>query len=79
MADYDTETAGEIATAEARIATLKTMRSTGVLMTRHGDTMVQFQTVSELNKAISSEVKDLRKLKGISNKPVYVLQNNKGL
>jgi hypothetical protein len=79
MADYDTETAALIAAAEARIATLKTMRSSGVLMTRHGDTMVQFQTIKDLNAAIAAEVKDLKRLKGESRTPVYSFQRSKGL
>lgn len=79
MTDYDTETAGEIAASQARLTTLKTMRSSGVLMTRHGDTMVQFQTISELNKAITAEVKDLRRLKGLNNVPVYIRETDKGL
>jgi hypothetical protein len=79
MADYDTETASEIAEIEARIETLKTMRSSGVLMTRHGDTMVQFQTIKELNAAIAEERKDLRRVKGLSRKGLYVIQHTRGL
>lgn len=78
MTDYDTETASLIAAAEARLVTLKTMRSSGVLLTRHGDTMVQFQTISELNKAISSEVKEIKRLKGETRTPFYILQTSKG-
>lgn len=78
MAEYDTETAAAIAATEARIAFLKQMRASGVLMTRHGDTMVQFQTIKDLNAAIASEVKDLKRLKGETRKPFYVLQPTKG-
>lgn len=79
MADIDTETAALIALAESRLAMLKSIRSSGTLMTRHGDTMVQFQTVSELNKAISAEVKEIKRLKGETRQPFYVLQTTKGL
>jgi hypothetical protein len=79
MADYDTETASEIAATEERITTLKQMRSSGVLMTRHGDTMIQFQTIKELNLAISEEKKDLRRLKGTARTPFYLTQTDKGL
>ena len=79
MADYDTETAGLIAEAEARLKSLKQMRSSGVLMTRHGDTMVQFQTIDQLNKAIAAEAKDLKRLKGEARTPVYAHERSKGL
>lgn len=79
MADYDTETAAEIAATEARIATLKTMRSSGVLLTRHGDTMLQFQTIKDITLAIAEEKKDLKRLKGESRSPFYAFQPSKGL
>lgn len=79
MADYDTETASEIAEIEARIANLKAMRSSGVLTTRHGDTMVQFQSIKDLNAAIAEEKKDLRRLKGETRRPVYVVESDRGL
>lgn len=79
MADTDTETAGLIAAAEARLASLKSMRASGVLMTRHGDTMVQFQTIKDLNAAIAAEAKDLNRLKGIARSPFYALEISRGL
>lgn len=79
MADYDTETAGLIAATEARIASLVEMRSSGVLSVRHGDTMTQFQSIKDLNAAIAEEKKDLRRLKGESRRPSYIVQRTKGL
>lgn len=77
--DYDTETASEIALLESQLANLKVMRSSGVLITRHGDTMVEFQKMSDLLLAIAATAKDLRRLKGTSRKPFYILQTSKGL
>lgn len=79
MAEYDTETASLIAAAEARLANLRNMRSSGVLSTRHGDTMVQFQSIGDLQRAINAEIRDINKLKGVVPKPFYVFEPHKGL
>jgi seryl-tRNA(Sec) selenium transferase len=79
----DTETAALLDEAKERLKTLKAARASGVLMTRHGETLIQFNTISDLNKAISAEVKDIRRLERQCGEgartPSYVLQNSKGL
>lgn len=75
----DTETASQIATLETQLTALKKARASGVLSVRHGDTSVQYRSLSEIERAISAVKKELRALNGGARKPRYALQTSKGL
>jgi hypothetical protein len=79
MAEVDTETASEIAELETQLRALKRARSSGVFSVRHGDTMVQYRTLKEINAAIAAIDREIRLLRGETRKPKYVLQTTRGL
>lgn len=69
-------TANQITT---RLESLYQMRDSGILITRHGDTSVQFRSLDELLIAISRAEADLARASGKRRSNVsYIVQRTKG-
>jgi hypothetical protein len=63
----------------ARLLLLYGMRDSGVLITRHGDTSVQFRSLDELLRAIRILEKQANAAQGIVTSRVsYIRQNSRG-
>ncbi len=63
----------------ARLSTLYTMRDSGVLIVRHGDTSTQFRSMNELLRAISILEGQLNTAQGrVRSRVSYIRQNSKG-
>lgn len=63
----------------AQLRSLKLARASGALVVRHGDTMVTYRSLSELNQAIAAVTGEIAALLGTQRKPGYVRQSRKGL
>jgi hypothetical protein len=63
----------------ARIALLEGMRDSGVLITRHGDTSVQFRSLDDLLRALRILRKQLASAMGLNKSRVsYIRQKSRG-
>lgn len=63
----------------ASLRTLYTMRNSGVLIVRHGDTSTQFNSISEMNKAIKDLEGQLNTAQGkVRSRVSYIRQSRKG-
>lgn len=64
---------------EAKLTALYGMRDSGVLITRHGDTSVQFRSMAELLKAIKILEGELNTAQGrVRSRVSYIRQSTKG-
>jgi hypothetical protein len=79
VAELDTETESQIAALEADLVILTAAANSGTLSVRHGDTMIQYQSLDLMMKRISAIKREIRKLRGESRGPTYALQMTKGL
>ncbi len=64
---------------EARLTLLRGMATNGVLISRHGDTSVQFRSLDELLRAIRILEGQLGKVLGLTKSRVsYIRQSTRG-
>jgi flagellin-like hook-associated protein FlgL len=64
---------------ETRLTLLRSMASSGVLITRHGDTSVQFRSLDELLKSIRILEAQLGALQGRTKSRIsYIRQSTRG-
>lgn len=69
----------ELGDLQTQLAALKKARGSGALIVRHGDTSVQYRSISELDDAIASINGEINSLNGVGRKPRYGIQTTKGL
>lgn len=64
---------------QTQLEALKTARSSGALIVRHGDTQVTYRSIKELQEAIDVLTREINTGAGVKRRPRYVRQPNKGL
>jgi hypothetical protein len=72
-------TNAEIAATTRRIAELKAARASGALIVRHGDTTVQYRSLSEIDKILGSLEDSLVPVTTARTRLKYLFQSGKGL
>lgn len=70
----------DLTDAQARLAALKKARDSGVLTVKHGEEMVTYRSLSEIERIIAELEGEIAGLAGTSRRRVnYVFQSGKGL